>query len=206
MFSISLARTAEDFTPGYFCVSFNEYLDIPSDCNGDISGARAPPPTARPALNTNSSTQTVIPVSSFCHLQSLRPLGTIHSMSLTGHQADEELSCGGIQSLLSRLPATPSLHKGLHIWATFKFCLCSHSQDSLWRKLLCNSTSITEKEHISFFQGLIFMGLIIWLFTKSMAAPSLNTPPFSIWFTAVAIVLWRLFTSASACGHRTAQQ
>lgn len=45
----------------------------------------------------------------------------IHGTSLRGRQEDEEISSGGIQSLLTLLPAAPSLHKGLHIWATFKF-------------------------------------------------------------------------------------
>lgn len=64
--------------------------------------------------------QTVIPVSSSGDLQRHQLLDMIHGTSLMGHQEKEEISFGGIQSLLTLLPATPVLHKGLHISATFK--------------------------------------------------------------------------------------
>lgn len=43
----------------------------------------------------------------------------IHGTSLRGRQVDEEISSGGIQSLLTLWPATPPLHEGFHIWASF---------------------------------------------------------------------------------------
>ncbi len=125
--SASLAKMAEYLMPSYFCRSSNEDLDILSW--SVIYQERAPHSTSTQlALHhcyftviASAGMQTVIPVGSSGHLQSLRPLDMIHGTSLRGRQEDEEISSGGIQSLLTLLPATPSLHRGLHIWATFKF-------------------------------------------------------------------------------------
>jgi len=63
----------------------------------------------------NKSTQTAVPVSSPGDHQSSQPLDVIHDTSLRAGLEDEEISSGGIQSLLTLLPATLPVYKGLHI-------------------------------------------------------------------------------------------
>lgn len=106
----------------------------------------------------NTSMQTIIPVSSSEDLQSLRTLDMIHGTSLRGRQEDDEISSGGIQSLLTLLPATPTLHKGLYNRATFKFCSAAAAKLASEKHQTYKQSTRKSKK------GKILI-LIIWLFT-----------------------------------------
>lgn len=102
MFSTSLVNTSYSIAVGASLRLLTALVD------GDISGYHLHPGYPQLTLHcpyltisTTTCMQTVFPVSSFCDLQSLCPLGTIHGTSLRGHQEDEEISSAGIQSLLS---------------------------------------------------------------------------------------------------------
>lgn len=81
--------------------------------------------SAKPTHNSHCTTssftilagrmQSISPVSCPGQFPGLRPVSMIHGTSPRGRQEDEEISSGEIQSLLTLLPATLSLHKGLHI-------------------------------------------------------------------------------------------
>lgn len=121
--------------------------------DGDISGYRLhlgyPQLTLHcPYLTISTRMQTVFPVSSFCDLQSLCPLGTIHGTSLRGHQEDEEISSAGIQSLLSTATERTT-HPG-----HFQVVLYSH-----------------RKKYIFCFQD-SFYWTINWINSKSSNLPS----------------------------------
>ena len=115
-FSTSLPNSVGYLMPSYFCKSFNEDLDILS-LWWYIRSKHTIQPTHHHCYFTvmaSTRKQPLIPVISSGDLQSLRPLDMIHGTSLQGRQEDEEISSGGIQSLLTLLLATLSLNKRLH--------------------------------------------------------------------------------------------
>lgn len=102
-FSTSLTMTARYLTPGYFCRSSNEDLDFRVSLlifQAQVHQRAYTPRRCYSTLMSHTSMHAVIPVSS-----SGRPLDMIHGTSLRGRHGDEEISPGGIQSLLVLLPA-----------------------------------------------------------------------------------------------------
>lgn len=101
-FSTSLTMTARYLTPGYFCRSSNEDLDFRVSLlifQAQVHQRAYTPRRCYSTLMSHTSMHAVIPVSS-----SGRPLDMIHGTSLRGRHGDEEISPGGIQSLLVLLP------------------------------------------------------------------------------------------------------
>lgn len=104
-FSTSLTMTARYLTPGYFCRSSNEDLDFRVSLlifQAQVHQRAYTPRRCYSTLMSHTSMHAVIPVSS-----SGRPLDLIHGTSLRGRHGDEEISPGGIQSLLVLLPSWP---------------------------------------------------------------------------------------------------